>query len=126
MKLTKTQRRAGSDLIPLSPLLRRGNAAPKQRTSHGDHPMTRTRTRLTALAAIFALAFVVPGAVTAGGGKDKPSAYQIPAGGPVKKIEHSDAEWRKLLTPEQYRVLRQQATDIAFTGKYVHVKGSGV
>ena len=26
-------------------------------------------------------------------------------------VQHSDAEWRKLLTPEQYRILRQQGTE---------------
>ena len=26
-------------------------------------------------------------------------------------VSHTDAEWRKLLTPEQYAVLRQQATE---------------
>ena len=30
----------------------------------------------------------------------------------------SDAEWRSRLTPEQYAILRQQATEPAFTGKH--------
>ena len=38
----------------------------------------------------------------------------------------TDEEWRRRLTPEQYRVLREKGTDLAFTGKYVHVKGHGV
>ncbi|MBX3066896.1 MAG: peptide-methionine (R)-S-oxide reductase MsrB [Anaerolineae bacterium] len=42
------------------------------------------------------------------------------------KVTKEDAEWRKELTPEQYRVLRQQATERPFTGKYVHNKESGV
>jgi peptide-methionine (R)-S-oxide reductase len=30
----------------------------------------------------------------------------------------TNAEWRKMLTPDQYRVLREKATEPAFTGKY--------
>ncbi|HYA00975.1 MAG TPA: peptide-methionine (R)-S-oxide reductase MsrB [Candidatus Binatia bacterium] len=30
----------------------------------------------------------------------------------------TDAEWRARLTPEQYSILRQSATEPAFTGKY--------
>ena len=31
------------------------------------------------------------------------------------EVTHSDAEWRKLLTPEQYKVLRQSATEAPFS-----------
>ncbi|TMQ63339.1 MAG: peptide-methionine (R)-S-oxide reductase MsrB [Candidatus Eisenbacteria bacterium] len=41
-----------------------------------------------------------------------------PSGDTIKKIMKTDAEWRKLLTPEQYRVLRKKGTEIAFTGRY--------
>ena len=44
----------------------------------------------------------------------------------TQKIEKTDAEWRQELTPEQYAVLRQQATERAFTGEYVHVKDDGM
>src|SRR5512135_2704236 len=44
------------------------------------------------------------------------------------EIPKKDEEWKKKLTPEQYRVLRQQGTEPAFTGKYWnnHEKGSYV
>ena len=42
------------------------------------------------------------------------------------KIEKADAEWKKELTPEQYRVARQKGTERAFTGAYWNTKESGV
>jgi peptide-methionine (R)-S-oxide reductase len=43
----------------------------------------------------------------------------------VEKVNKSDAEWQKELTPQQYAVLRQQATERPFTGEYVHTKLAG-
>jgi methionine-R-sulfoxide reductase len=34
------------------------------------------------------------------------------------KIKKSDEEWKKILTPEEYRVLRKKGTEIPYTGKY--------
>lgn len=44
----------------------------------------------------------------------------------TEKITKSDAEWRAELTPEQYRVLREQGTERAFTGAYVDEHRPGV
>src|SRR5262245_36564631 len=43
----------------------------------------------------------------------------------VEKIEKTDAEWKKQLTPEQFEVAREAGTEAAFTGKYWnnHEKG---
>lgn len=35
-----------------------------------------------------------------------------------EKVRRTDAEWKKLLTPEQYRVLRQKGTDAPYTGEH--------
>lgn len=44
----------------------------------------------------------------------------------MSKIQKSEQEWRELLTPEQYAVLREQGTERPFTGKYVDEKTPGV
>lgn len=42
------------------------------------------------------------------------------------EITKTDAEWRAILTPEQYRVLRQEATEPPFKNKYHAHKARGV
>lgn len=42
------------------------------------------------------------------------------------KIIKSDDEWKRILTPEQYRVLRTGGTECAFKGEYYKYKDSGV
>ena len=41
------------------------------------------------------------------------------------EVTHTDAEWRALLTPDQYAVLRQQGTERAFTSPLDHEKRAG-
>ena len=41
------------------------------------------------------------------------------------EVTHTDAEWRKLLTPNQYAVLRREATEPAFSSPLNHEKRRG-
>lgn len=44
----------------------------------------------------------------------------------TKPIPKTEGEWKKKLTPEQYRVLREKGTEAPFTGKYAHEKRAGM
>ncbi|MGH3261398.1 MAG: peptide-methionine (R)-S-oxide reductase MsrB [Trebonia sp.] len=41
------------------------------------------------------------------------------------ELKLTDEQWRERLSPEQYEVLRRQATERPFTGEYVHVMDDG-
>ena len=44
----------------------------------------------------------------------------------IEKITKTDEEWKQLLTPEQYRVLRKHGTEKAFSGEYWNNHEKGV
>ena len=43
----------------------------------------------------------------------------------TKKVIHTDAEWRKLLTADQYAVLRQEGTERPFGSELLHENRAG-
>ena len=42
-----------------------------------------------------------------------------------EKIHKTEEQWRRQLTPEQYRIAREAGTEPAFTGEYCDTKDSG-
>jgi peptide-methionine (R)-S-oxide reductase len=44
----------------------------------------------------------------------------------VAKITKTEADWKKILTPEQYRILRQKGTESAFSGEFVKTTDKGM
>jgi peptide-methionine (R)-S-oxide reductase len=44
----------------------------------------------------------------------------------MEKVDRTDAEWRELLSPTEYAVLRQAGTEQAFTGEYTDTETVGV
>jgi peptide-methionine (R)-S-oxide reductase len=43
-----------------------------------------------------------------------------------RPVPTTDAQWRELLSPSEYRVLRQAGTEAPFTGEYVNTRTQGV
>lgn len=43
-----------------------------------------------------------------------------------KKLNLTDKEWEKRLTPEQYKILREKGTDFPFDNKYYNAENEGL
>jgi peptide-methionine (R)-S-oxide reductase len=74
--------------------------------------------------AVLAAALAFDPAVSAAG-TPSGAAASSPKKEKIVKVEKTPEQWKKILTDEQYRVLREKGTEIAFTGKYWdnHEKG---
>jgi peptide-methionine (R)-S-oxide reductase len=44
----------------------------------------------------------------------------------MDKVNRSEAEWRELLSPDEYQVLRQAGTERPFTGEYTDTEARGI
>lgn len=44
----------------------------------------------------------------------------------MEKIQKSNEQWRRELTPEQYRILREKGTERPFTGQYADTTVPGI
>lgn len=53
------------------------------------------------------------------------SKKTAPSVGAKERVVKSDEQWKKSLSPEQYRILRKKGTERAFTGKYNDEKRAG-
>jgi peptide-methionine (R)-S-oxide reductase len=73
-------------------------------------------------------AFAVPHQVWAGIGGHPVRLFSLEKKGyvMVDKIVKSDEEWKKVLTPEQYKVTRMKATELACSGPYWNHHEKGV
>ena len=56
----------------------------------------------------------------------RPPKGATPQGAAIGKIMKNETEWKRILTPEQFRVLRQKGTEMAFTGQFWNHHERGV
>lgn len=77
---------------------------------------------------VFLFLIVYTGALTSCNGqkRETTSKTENMAMNDSTVINRTDAEWKELLTPEQYSVLRLKGTDRPFTGKYYRTNDKGV
>ena len=81
--------------------------------------MKLAMTLLIALALTGALAFAAAKAPVPG--SDKKGSKEV-----IEKIVKTDEEWKKILTPEQFNVLRKEGTERAFTSPLNNIHQKGV
>ena len=80
--------------------------------------MTRVMVATTALAVLVvgATVFAADRAGTKAPEAKGEAKMQTTTG--IEKVEKTDAEWKKALTPQEFHVLREEGTERAFTGKF--------
>ena len=92
----------------------------------GINPAADPRTAMMRRLSVLML-LVFPLAACSADDKKKPAmetSAEKPAE-PAGKVEKTDEEWRKLLTPEQYRILRKAGTEAPHGAVYKEFKQQG-
>ena len=74
----------------------------------------------------FLLAGTALAALAGGGAMFMRTSRAAPAGPGTFEVVRSEDEWRKLLTPAQYKVLREHGTERAGTSPLDHEKRAGI
>src|SRR5262249_14841120 len=46
--------------------------------------------------------------------------------GHMDKVQRTEAQWREMLTPDEYQVLREAGTEAPWTGAYTSTRAAGV
>lgn len=69
---------------------------------------------------------IAAAALLTGGCRRDPAVPAPRAAGGKERIVKTDAEWKKVLTPEQYRVLRLRETERPGTGEYCELHEAGM
>lgn len=104
------------------------------------HRHRQFKTIITSIAVLIAgLLVATPWSIGAGPEKEKateknadaeaqsePDSDEKPRGKAEEKIVKTDAEWRKILTREQFRVTRRKGTETPYKGAYWKTKKDGI